>query len=251
MKSEESKKEVSPQDVSAFLNAEDKTTLIPEEDGAKLQELAGATAESRTELTIEPAEQEERIDVPADATFSPDVPTPDSIMDWAQQQVPIEDIELTEAERIEFVRAALFDKALILAIDVLGDHKIECRALLDYEIEVMYSALEADRVEGLIATDATFFSRMQNYGILMQVVSVDGKAEKFFHIAKPKEGDVLTELVDMREATEKLRAALYTHKLSAIKSAMFKTALRMFAAKMKLALNNIANTDFWKPAVAD
>jgi len=245
-KTKEKEVEVKPSDVTAFINAKKEDTLIPEEDGVKLSKIL----EERSDELIVEKEDTVKLEVPAEPMFSPDRETHSSIMEWAQLQSPIEDLELTEDERMEFIRAALHDETLILQINLLSDVLVGCRALSDYEIDVMYAALDEDRQEGLIITDVDFFSRMQAYGVCMQVISVTAKPVDFITL-KPKVPGVLGELESKQKDIARLRKHTSSAHLSPARAILFKTALRMFAAKMKLAIENIANADFWTPAVAD
>jgi len=83
----------------------------------------------------------------------------------------------------------------------------------------------------------------------MQIVAVDGTPVDFVTIEKP--ADVLQEAKNIKQNAELLRGKLSTVQYTPAKAATLRVALRMFSAKMKLALENIANADFWKPAVVD
>jgi len=240
----EENKNVDAAEVADFLKKQSPKVLIPTEDASKLIDLT----ESAEETTVV-REDEDRVSIASDEMFSPELDTKDSILEWAKLYIPVEDIELTEQERSVFLRAALHDKPVKFSITVLNEAVITCRALSDYEIEVMYAALEYDRAAGLIESDADFFGRMQNYGVLMQVVEINGKVTDFLCIEKT--GDSLLELKNRNAHVATLREMTYSRDTSAAQSALSRAALRMFSAKMKLALENLANADFWKPAVVD
>lgn len=237
---------IDPQEVKDFLNEKENeqpsdTAVITDEDDIKVLK---DIVEGRQE------QEEGRIDIPPDAAWDAGKPTATSFLDWAYAYTGLtREIELTETERAEFLRAAIFNKPFALDIALMNT-TVRCRALTAYEIEVIYHGVNLAQAEGLIENDAAFYDTMQKFGAVMQIVSVAGKSCHPLVFKTPKNDIKASERLEKDSKLLRKRAMQYVSGMNAPRHMLEKSALRVFAAKMKIALDNMANSDFWNPVDA-
>lgn len=205
--------------------------------------LEGVAPEDLGALQKPEAAPKKPADTPRDTTFDEDMPTQSAVNTWAFLRKPgkLPEVEVPMLEREMFLKAALTDARFKLDIPVASKIKIRCNSLTDWEKQVLFSTLAADIKREEVVTDEDYYSRMQTYGILLQVRSVDAQPFKYaLEIdADQKEEEAMQSLRDAH--------ACMVKNISAALREMCLKALYVFHVKLKILTDNLVDENFWKP----
>ena len=177
-------------------------------------------------------------EIPVNPTFEPTTPTDDGARKWNLSLPDIKDIVVEEAEKVVYLKATLLEESVEWTITIAGQ-PITIRSLSAYEQDVLFAALRADEVAGIITSPAAFGTWLQRYCMRLQVLQLS---------TKRVEPLVLPD--DFAPAMELLRATTqaWVRKLSVPAFELQIAALRVFEGKMHVCAVNLHNESFWTPA---
>lgn len=183
-------------------------------------------------------------DSPLRPELDPDVQSEATETLWTLQASPDLRVEVEELEKNLFWKAALNDTPVILPTYV-RNVQVTCRTLSQFEMDVMFSALDSDSTKRVVLTEGQYASQMQDYSLFCQVQQVGDQPFKYAFEA--------TKYDSLAEAAQALR--LHHTQASrtfnqALRSCLIH-ALRVFSIKIKLCTDNLHNENFWTPPEED
>jgi len=187
-----------------------------------------------------------QVDTPLDPTFTSDTPNANSQDPWVFTSPDEASVSVEQEEKDIFFKAVLNDDPVVMDIKVsLGPNPIpvRCRSLSNFEIDVIYAAIDKDRSAGNIVSTAQFMTMLQRYSIMLQVSSFNTKSLNAVSVTG----------LEIPEAVEELQSK-YNALVQGVDQARWQvilTALRLFSIKLKICNDNILNENFWCPADTD
>lgn len=203
------------------------------------------------QASYDPGKQEnERIETERNTLYDPETTTHNSIYAWSMNLPGLAEIEVTETDKSRYLKAALNDMPVILPIllemgnDEIGNICVEIRTLSNYEMDVVFHAIQADSKDGFIAGQAQMAGRMQQYAAALQIVKF--QQQSFRHIEFPEPGDAIKDAEKLREFTNEHIASMQWPRWQVILN-----ALRIFETKTKICNDAALNGNFWNPPGAD
>lgn len=187
-------------------------------------------------------EPSEPYTAPRRSELDPDAPTEQREMQWNIDVGPDLKIEVSQLERDLFWKAALTDHPVKFDVAVRSI-AVQCQTANEYEMDVMFAALDRDEREMLVLTDGQFRSQLQDYGMFVQILRVDGQPFDY-HID-------LNQFETFELAVQGLREhhQLVRRTFNEARRAILLHAFRIFTAKIQTCTTNLHNEDFWTPPV--
>ena len=217
---------------------------------AFLRDTSSKRKTKTVDLEIDPSEligedpgNKKEADTPIDPTFNPDTPTRNSQDPWVFNSPNQEEVEVTPEDKDTFFKAVLNESSVVLDIPVnIGPRPIDvrCRSLNNFEIDVIYAAIDA---QPDIKSMSQFMTMLQRYSVMLQVMAFNGKNLKPVVFGRETE----------EKAVKKLQSS-YKRIVQDTDQARWQvllTALRTFSIKLKVCNDNILNENFWSPADTD
>lgn len=174
--------------------------------------------------------------------LDPGGPSEQREMVWNIDVGPDLTIEVSQLERDLFWKAALADKPVKFDVAVRSV-AVQCQTASEYEMDVMFAALDRDEDQVLVLTDGQYRSQLQDYGMFVQILRVDGQPFNY-HID-------LSKFETFEEAVQGLRQhhQLVRRTFSEARRALLLHAFRIFSIKIQTCTTNLHNEDFWSPPV--
>lgn len=167
-----------------------------------------------------------------------------SIASWAMDVGKLK-VEVTDMDKSLYMKAAVNDEPIKLPVTLDMGVTIEIRPLVNFDLDVVFSALEKDQKEEKIKGPAQYASRLQYYSAALQVEKYNGKSRNYVNFERPWP-DIDDAVAELRENVEGDIAAWSWPKWQATI-----LALRIFEAKLALCNENLRNGNFWNPVDAD
>lgn len=224
--------DTTPEEVREFLSGQQPVQLELQADDLPLAK------EAEQEKPSEP------YTAPRRSELDPDAPTGQKEMLWNIDVGPDITIEVSPLERDLYWKAALNDQPVIFDVPVRST-TVQFKTANEYEMSVMFAALDTDEERALILTDGQYRSQLQNYGMFVQTLRFDGKP--FNHHIDLNQFDTFGQAV---EGLRKHQRAV-SPGFNAARRSILLHAFRIFSAKIQTCTTNLHNEVFWKPPATD
>lgn len=211
---------------------------LADEDKRAVQE----ALHMKAEVARASAPEEPKVDIPisehARTEHSP--AKFNDLMDWLFHSDVIGEITVTPREQKLYGDALLTDDDLIwdLKVPYQGEHIVRTRGMSVSDQDTMNSALALDVKEKKVVEGMAMATRVQQYAMCLQVLSVDDiPCDRELLAAQDVELSV--RVAKLREMREKVISRYKTPKLS-----LFIRAIMIYEAKIKLCHDHAANGTF-------
>lgn len=190
-----------------------------------------------------------RIETDRNTTFDASVSSQTGMYSWNMSIDGLGDITVSDTEKAMYLKSVLHDVPVVLPIDLeMHDENnkvsIEIRTLNNYEMDLVFWALEKDRLDGILTSPAALATRLQYYAGGLQSRKIN--TQPISNIEFPTPGSMI-------EDGEKLRVFVneYIKKINWPRWQAILVALRIFETKVKICNDASLNGNFWKPQGAD
>ena len=250
MTEEENNPEEPQDDLAKAYEGFEKDLQEKEEDKVKWDESESAKDESSyepvgdmnetfgSESSEETGSTEER-EVPRSTTFDSDPSSVDSIMREALASQ--DQIEVTEKDKIAYLKAVLNDKPVILDVNLcMGKLSVDIRSRTAWEQTCLYAAVKEDQDKGIVTDLASVIIQLQKYGCALMVQSVNNTPFSTLEL-NIEDGleACITKLRDQKNKTVEV--------LSIPKWSLMLNALRVYETKLSQLGTECLNENFWEP----
>lgn len=231
-----------PNEVADFLSAEAPEGSVQFE----------APEEVKADLFPDPVqpdavEQEQvRETLSMDPTFDPSNPSQQNTMWWTMELPALGLVEVTEAEKVLFLKAVLNDQPVTLDIKFSNtDLKATFRSRSVFEQKIIFQTLKmmANTEElGATATDADeYISYAQFFAVAIGLQEYNGKVMPRLTLSPEK-----TPLENSKALLEHAQKNIIP--MNNVLWGVLLQAARIFEIKIKLCGENVHNETFWEPA---
>lgn len=234
------------------------TPVLTEDDKAMIEKVKSLLEEPAKEedkvpeapiANPEDVGPETRIETERNTTFDPNVSSQTGQYSWNLGVDGLGDVTVTDIEKSLYLKAVLNDVPVIFPITLdmasADTHVvITVRTLNNYEMDLVFWALEKDRAEGLLTNPSSLATRLQYYAGGLQVTSINNKQLSFLQFPEP--GVMEEDGVKLRTFVSK-----FINKINWPRWQVMLVALRIFEAKTKVCNDAALNGNFWKPQDAD
>lgn len=167
-----------------------------------------------------------------------------SLASWSMDIGKIQ-VKVDDHDKALYMKAVMEEENIILPVTLDVGATLEIRPLVNFDLDVVFSALEKDQKEEKIKGPAQYASRLQYYSAALQVIRFNSKRREYVNFKRP--------WPPMEEAVEVLRTNVEEDisSWSWPKWQACVLALRIFEAKLALCNENLRNGNFWGPVDAD
>ena len=211
------------------------------------EKLTAPVEESDIPIPDAPKEEiEPPVDTPRNTTYDSTANTQNALYSWSMNSANFGDVTVTDMDKSMYLKAALNDVPVILPIELemqgtTGNKIIvEIRTLNNYEMDLVFWALEKDREEGLLTNPSAIATRLQYYAGGLQTIKVN--KQPVSNIQFPEPGDTVKDGTKLREFIH-----AYIQKINWPRWQAILIALRIFETKTKICNDAALNGNFWKP----
>jgi len=165
-------------------------------------------------------------------------------MAWNVVFTDVGPVDVTPDERDLYWKAFNADTPVVFTVTLMGDVRVECRALTQFEHRVIARALAMDGDDRTVSDPASFASQLQVYSVAMQALSFNGDPLPALRFA-----DADRPLDDLAGSLRRLARKLTTT-IQHARWTVLMTALRIFIAKLSICDAKVAEQDagFFRPA---
>lgn len=235
-------KPVDPASVKAFLENADQNNE-PQMEGHEVVDIDQIREEVRKQ-DAEIAESHKQVDKERSKVFEPDKTSLAHLSSWVFADGKLE-VEVTDQDKALYIKSLLNDTALEMPVTLELGITMTFRALSNYDLEVVFLALQAYSEENKIVGPAQYASRVQQCAAALQLIKyndIPAQAPNF----SPDKGGLTADVATLRNRVDSVIAAWNWPKWQAIV-----TALRIFEIKLSLCNENARNANFWQTADAN
>lgn len=186
----------------------------------------------------------ERRETTRNTAYDEDNLTQHALYSWSAITPESRKVTVSDDEKACYLKAVLNDVPVILEIllemgnDSLGNIRGTFRTLNNYEMDIVFLAIEKDREEGLISGHHQLATRLQQYAGALQLVAFQGNSTKYTEFKNP--GNRSEDVKALRDAVFK-----YVGETNWARWQATLHMLRIFEAKVKICNDAALNGDFW------
>ena len=183
--------------------------------------------------------EKEKIKVPVDPPYAPDVDSVDTVM--REALVNTDGVVVTDSDKRDYIKAVLNDVPVTLGVSLCGGAMTTTiRSRTSWEQTCIYAAIQKDQEEEIVKDLASVVMQLQKYGCALMLKTVNGTAFSESSI---------TEDMSVSDAVVKLRKLRQDkiENLSVPKWSLLLNALRIFEGKLAEMGTQCLNDDFWEP----
>ena len=154
------------------------------------------------------------------------------------------DIITEEDDKQRYLKAVLNDEPVILTIPLANNEfNVKIRSKSSWEQTLTYEAATADRDDKIVADYYQAMIQMQKYGVMIQVLEINGKPFSNKEYIRPKNKDWTKQREDLRNSTIEV-----LDNMNNVRMQMLLNALRIFEYKLADMTAACNNANFWQPA---
>ena len=228
-------------------------TVLTDDDKAMIEKVKNLLEEPKEDektpeapvANPEDVGPETRIETDLNTTFDPNVNSQTGQYSWNLGVDGLGDVTVTDIEKSLYLKAVLNDVPVIfpITLDMASADTnvvVTVRTLNNYEMDLVFWALEKDRAEGLLTNPSSLATRLQYYAGGLQVTSINNKQLSYLQFPDPGV---------MEEDGAKLRTFVgkFINRINWPRWQVMLVALRIFEAKTKVCNDAALNGNFWKP----
>jgi hypothetical protein len=153
------------------------------------------------------------------------------------------DIECSQVDKQKYIKAVLNDKPVILDINLAGGElKLKIRSKTTWEQTLSYEAAIADQDEKLVSDYYQAMIQMQKYGVMLQILEINGTPFQTEEYNRPKNSDWKEQRDELRQKTIDVLDSMNNAKLT-----LLLNGLRIFEYKLADMTAACNDENFWKP----
>lgn len=196
---------------------------------------------ANTEFSEADVDLPTRKEIPDDLRMSHQSPSVHQTVTWEKTPNDLERrVEISEEEKSLFFKSGMLD--IRFEIDVMVNSvPIRIQSVSEYEEDVIFSAVHKDMSEGIITTFEQRVTRVQWYMATLQVTRFNNQTVE--HLKLPEGEDDVSKHADMVREWHKS----HSRHRNVARWLMTLLACRIFAVKLNMLNNALANDDFPKP----
>ena len=227
---------------------DDDVVEVSPEDAEKLKKFIQENTNQKDEDGDDEGESEEDVETPEDF---PEIPR-DRIFDpyddsfSTVDELPAIDgiIEITDADKENYLRAMLNDDPVILTISLCnGEVNVKIRARTAWEQSLVYEAIYQDQEMKIVNEYRQGVIQLQKYSASLMIQSVNGRPFSATQFVKKPDTDIQADIDKLKEITHSKIENLDSAKLTLILN-----ALRIFEFKLAKISTQCMTGNFWNPA---
>ncbi len=153
------------------------------------------------------------------------------------------DILTDPDDKQRYLKAVLNDEPVILTIPLAnGEFSVKIRSKSSWEQTLTYEAASADQTDKIVSDYYQALIQMQKYGVMVQVLEINGKPFQNKEYIRPKNKDWTKQREDLRNSMiEELE------NMNNARMQMLLNALRIFEYKLADMTAACNNANFWEP----
>ncbi len=153
------------------------------------------------------------------------------------------DIVTDADDKQRYLKAVLNDEPVILTIPLAnGEFNVKIRSKSSWEQTLTYEAASADQTDKIVSDYYQALIQMQKYGVMVQVLEINGKPFQNKEYIRPKNKDWTKQREDLRNSMIEVLENMNNARMQ-----MLLNALRIFEYKLADMTSACNNVNFWEP----
>ena len=153
------------------------------------------------------------------------------------------DIVTQPDDKQRYLKAVLNDEPVILTVALAnGEFNVKIRSKSSWEQTLTYEAASADQSDKIVSDYYQALIQMQKYGVMIQVLEINGKPFQNKEYIRPKNKDWTKQREDLRNSSIEV-----LDNMNNVRMQMLLNALRIFEYKLADMTAACNNANFWEP----